>query len=62
MQGFHELIYNSVMKCDIDVRKNLYENIVLSGGTTMYDGLAERLRIELTKLVPSAMKIKILAA
>ena len=45
MQGFHELVYNSVMKCDMDVRRNLYENIVLSGGTTMYPGLSERLKI-----------------
>jgi len=36
------------MKCDIDVRKDLYENIVMSGGTTMYQGIAERLEKEMT--------------
>ena len=41
--GIHETVYNSIMKCDIDVRKDLYANIVLSGGTTMYEGLADRL-------------------
>merc|ERR1712151_618180 len=33
--GIHELIYNSIMKCDMDLRKDLYANIVLSGGSTM---------------------------
>jgi actin-related protein len=34
--GIHELTYKSIMKADVDVRKDLYANIVLSGGTTMY--------------------------
>ncbi len=33
------MLINSVMKCDIDLRKDLYSNIVLGGGTTMYPGL-----------------------
>lgn len=49
------------MKCDIDVRKDLLANIVLSGGSTMFDGIAERLTKELVELAPSTMKIKVLA-
>jgi len=49
------------MKCDIDVRKDLYSNIVLSGGTTMFTGIAERLSKEVTALAPSTMKIKVVA-
>ena len=30
--GIAELLYNTVMKCDIDIRKELYHNIILSGG------------------------------
>ena len=30
--GIAEMIYNTIMKCDIDIRKELYGNIVLSGG------------------------------
>merc|ERR1711896_79081 len=29
--GVHELTYNSIMKCDVDIRKDLYANTVLSG-------------------------------
>eukprot|EP00755_Sulcionema_specki_P031818 Sspe_Gene.19461::Locus_7100_Transcript_1_1_Confidence_1.000_Length_671::g.19461::m.19461/K05692/ACTB_G1; actin beta/gamma 1 len=59
--GIHETVYNSIMKCDIDVRKDLYANIVLSGGTTMYEGLADRLSKEVTNLAPNSMKIRVVA-
>ena len=36
--GVHEQLYNSIQKCDIDIRRDMYSNIVLSGGTTMYPG------------------------
>jgi actin len=44
MPAFQEMVYQSIMKCDLDVRKDLYTNIVLSGGTTMFAGTPERLR------------------
>ena len=47
------------MKCDIDIRKDLYANNVLSGGTTMYPGIADRMQKEITALAPSTMKIKV---
>jgi len=59
--GIHETTYNSIMKCDIDIRKDLYANIVLSGGTTMYEGIAERITKEITNLAPPSMKIKVVA-
>merc|ERR1711997_737491 len=49
------------MKCDVDIRKDLYANTVLSGGTTMYPGIADRMQKEITALAPSTMKIKIIA-
>ncbi len=36
--GIHETAYNSIMKCDVDIRKDLYANTVLSGGSTMFPG------------------------
>ncbi len=57
--GIHELAFQSIMKCDIDVRKDLYENMVMSGGTTMFEGIAERLEKEISALAPAKMKVKI---
>lgn len=55
--GVHEIVYNSIAKCDIDVRRELYGNVVLSGGTTMYPGITERMQKELVGLAPSNMKV-----
>jgi actin-related protein len=60
--GVHELIYNSIMKSDIDLRKELWQNIVLSGGSTMFPGLSERLHKELTLLAPKNTTIKVIAS
>jgi len=59
--GVHEVTFNSIMKCDVDIRKDLYNNIVLSGGTTMFPGIADRMNKEITALAPSSMKIKVVA-
>merc|ERR1712180_515483 len=59
--GIHETGYVSIMKCDIDIRKDLFANIVMSGGATMYAGIADRMQKEITSLAPSTLKIKIIA-
>jgi len=51
--------YNSIFKCDLDIRRDLYGNVVLSGGTTMFPGIADRMQKELTSLSPSSMKVYI---
>ena len=44
-----EMVYKSVLKCDIDYRKFMLENIVLSGGNTLFHGFSERLALEMNK-------------
>ncbi|KAJ6561863.1 actin family [Mycena capillaripes] len=57
--GVHETIYNSIQKCDLDLRRELYGNIVLSGGSTMFPGIADRMQRELSVLAPPSVKVKI---
>jgi len=59
--GIHDTIFSSIMKCDVDIRKDLYNNVVLSGGTTMFAGIGERMTKELTALAPSTIRIKVIA-
>jgi actin beta/gamma 1 len=59
--GIHDTTFRSIMKCDVDIRRDLYANIVLSGGTTMFQGIGERMTKELTALAPATMKIKVVA-
>lgn len=59
--GIDRTTYNSILECDIDVRKDLYGNIILSGGTTMFEGMGERLYKEIQNMAPSTMKVKVIA-
>jgi len=61
MEGIHKLTHKSINKCDIDIRKDLYKNTVMSGGTTMFQGIDDRLHKEMTNLAPSGNTIKIIA-
>jgi len=59
--GIAQTTYDSIMKCDVDIRKDLYGNTVLSGGSTMYPGIDVRMAKEITALAPPSMKVKIVA-
>jgi len=59
--GIHKLTYDSIMKCDVDIRRDLYTNTVLSGGTTMFEAIDKRLTKEISALAPAAVKVKIVA-
>ena len=54
--GIAKACYNSIQKCDLDKRKDLYNNIVLSGGNSMFNGLKERLIKEIKYLAPNSME------
>jgi len=60
-EGIHKLAYESIMKCDVDIRRDLYENTVLSGGTTMFPNIDARLTKELTAMAPASVRIKVVA-
>lgn len=59
--GIHETAFNSILRCDVDIRKDLYGNIVMSGGSTLFPGIADRMTKEVTALAPPSMKIKVIA-
>lgn len=59
--GIHEMTHNSIQKCDIDIRRDLYENTVLSGGSTMFPNIDSRLTHEMGKLAPASIKCKVIA-
>ncbi|KAG8751502.1 actin, partial [Serendipita sp. 396] len=55
VDGLHKLVYNSVLKCDSDLHRELCGNIVLSGGGMMFPGISDRLHSELIKFFPWVM-------
>jgi len=60
-EGFHSMVFQTLMKCPIDVRKDMYSNIVLSGGTTLLPGFHERLHNELSALLPPHARVTVVA-
>ncbi|KAD3640346.1 hypothetical protein E3N88_29569 [Mikania micrantha] len=61
VEGIHEITYKSILKTDIDLRSDLYRNIILSGGSTLFPGLADRMHKEITHLAPSGVDVKVVA-
>ena len=59
-----ETCNNLIQKCDIDKRKDFYHSIILSGGTSMINGLPERFTREIKALAPYSMKeeVKVIAS
>ncbi|MES1904350.1 MAG: hypothetical protein MHPSP_000184 [Paramarteilia canceri] len=60
-EGVANLTYSSIDKCDLDIRKDLYMNTVISGGSTMFEGLSSRLEKEVQNLAPPNAKVKVMA-
>jgi actin len=57
--GIHDLTFESITAAEIDIRKDLYQNIILSGGTTLIVGLPERLLKEIQSKAPANMASKV---
>jgi len=61
-KSIHGLCVASINTSDIDVRKDLTKNLILSGGTTMYEGLSDRLKNEVTAQLPAGSEVRVIAA
>ncbi|XP_050822027.1 actin-related protein T3 isoform X4 [Gopherus flavomarginatus] len=59
--GIDKLCFNTIMKCDIDLRTNFFSNIILSGGSSLFPGMAERITKEIIRMVPSDTEVKVMA-
>ena len=57
--GIQDMTHEAVQKCDIDIRLDLYANIILNGGSTLFPGVAERLETEVQKKVPKKGGVKV---
>lgn len=59
--GIHKSLYNSIMKCEVDIRRNLFSSIYLVGGTCSMPGMLERLYREIFKMTPPSINVKIIS-
>ena len=47
--GIHELLFDSISRCKESEQQNLFENIIISGGNTMFPGFEEKLLKKIKK-------------
>ncbi|XP_074046972.1 actin-related protein T3 [Macrotis lagotis] len=59
--GIDKLCFNSIMKCDTDLRSTFFSNIVLAGGSTCFPGFDKRLVKELALMVPANTSVRVCA-
>ena len=60
--GIHRTLVSAIDKCeDSDVKREMYANIVLCGGTTMLKGFPERIAKEMIRLAPADTKVHVIA-
>lgn len=55
--GIHVLVHKAIRECGVDVRKEMTQNIFLSGGLTLISGFKERLEVEVEKLTPAKPRV-----
>jgi actin len=60
-EGIASLVYKAIRSCHIDRRRDLYMNIVLAGGNTMFDGIVPRLQNDVNLLFPPTIGTKVIA-
>ncbi|KAF2904528.1 hypothetical protein ILUMI_01649 [Ignelater luminosus] len=62
MSGIQQLTYDAIRKCDEEIHKDLYANIILSGGNTMFPGIINRMQKEMISLAPSTAEIHVFSS
>eukprot|EP00924_Labyrinthula_sp_SR-Ha-C_P002663 maker-scaffold_13-snap-gene-3.58-mRNA-1 protein AED:0.01 eAED:0.03 QI:0/0/0/1/0/0/3/0/742 len=55
----HSMLVSSIAKCDLDIHQEMYSNILVCGGNTLFKGFSERLYNEIKHLCPDGVDLKI---
>ena len=53
LDGIHKQLFHSVFRCSIEQRKELFNNIVITGGTSLLPGFQSRVQQEIEQMVPT---------
>ena len=57
--GIPEILFESINKTNVDLKLQLYDSILLSGGNTNIKGIKERIYKEIKKLAPKNAKVRL---
>ncbi|XLT86475.1 hypothetical protein HN873_008228, partial [Arachis hypogaea] len=62
VRGLPKMVIDSINKCDVDIRRELFGSIMLTGGTASMQQLKERIEKELLEESPQAARVKVFAS
>ncbi|BBN19194.1 actin-like protein 6A [Marchantia polymorpha subsp. ruderalis] len=62
VKGLPQMVIESINKCDVDIRRELFSSILLAGGTAAMQQMKERLEKDLIEEAPQAARVKVLAS
>lgn len=60
--GLPQMVIESINKCDVDIRRELFNSVMLAGGTASMHQMKERLEKDLMEEAPQAARVKVLAS
>lgn len=55
--GIAQSTYNGIMKCNIDIRRDLFKNIVFSGGNSMFPNIDQRMEKDIKEMAPKSIDV-----
>ena len=58
-KGYHQIILDSINKCDIDLRKEMLSNIIITGGNTLIPGFVDIIQRKLTDIAPQVNNLEL---
>lgn len=59
--GLHEQTFKSIQRCDVDIEKDLFQNVVLCGGSSLFMKIKKKFEKELQSLAPTGKTVKVIA-
>ena len=59
VQGIPGMIIETIEKCDVDIRRELLNGVVMTGGSSLLRNMRERLDRELVELAPQSMRLRV---
>ena len=51
------MAFAAIQACDVDIRSHIYNNVILCGGSTLYNGLPQRLEKEIETMCPGMINM-----
>mmetsp|Transcript_16347 Transcript_16347/g.33289 ORF Transcript_16347/g.33289 Transcript_16347/m.33289 type:complete len:120 (-) Transcript_16347:788-1147(-) len=60
--GAAQLIFEAASACDVDSRRELYNSLILTGGSSLFPGVTERFQRDIAILTPQMFKTKVIAS